>query len=144
MLLTHFCPIFPFYTPSKQSENQRFSGVFRGCRMGTLTKNGLKRPFHTHKNSSVGVRHAFNFSCIAVKFSTNISRVPGLTQDITTKSVKYKRHWKNPFRYHSNDTKRNPWVMLFSHCPINDLSIVTKQYRLPCSYITRLLAYCRG
>ena len=24
------------------------------------------------------------------------------------------------FWYHSNDTKRNPWVMLYSHCPIND------------------------
>ena len=24
--------------------------------------------------------------------------------------------------YHSNDTKRNPWVMLYSHCPINDSS----------------------
>ena len=22
--------------------------------------------------------------------------------------------------YHSSDTKRNPWVMLCSHCPIND------------------------
>ena len=26
------------------------------------------------------------------------------------------------FWYHSNDTKRNPWVMLCSHCPINDPS----------------------
>ena len=24
------------------------------------------------------------------------------------------------FWYRSNDTKRNPWVMLCSHCPIND------------------------
>ena len=24
--------------------------------------------------------------------------------------------------YHSNDTKRNPWVVLCSHCPINDSS----------------------
>ena len=24
------------------------------------------------------------------------------------------------FRCHSNDTKRNPWVILCSHCPIND------------------------
>ena len=27
---------------------------------------------------------------------------------------------KTTFLYHSNDTKRNPWVMLCSHCPIND------------------------
>ena len=26
------------------------------------------------------------------------------------------------FWYHSNDTKRNPWVMLCLHCPINDSS----------------------
>ena len=26
------------------------------------------------------------------------------------------------FRYHSSDTKRDPWVILFSHCPINDSS----------------------
>ena len=29
---------------------------------------------------------------------------------------------KTTFWYHSNDTKRNPWVMLCSHCPINDSS----------------------
>ena len=27
---------------------------------------------------------------------------------------------KTTFWYHSNDTKRNPWVRLCSHCPIND------------------------
>ena len=27
---------------------------------------------------------------------------------------------KTAFWYHSNDTKRNPWVMLCSHCPISD------------------------
>ena len=26
------------------------------------------------------------------------------------------------FWYHSNDIKRNPWVMLCSHCPVNDSS----------------------
>ena len=29
---------------------------------------------------------------------------------------------KLTFWYHNNDTKRNPWVMLCSHCPINDSS----------------------
>ena len=29
---------------------------------------------------------------------------------------------KTTFWYHSNDTKRNPWVVLCSHCPINDSS----------------------
>ena len=41
-LLTHFWPMFPFYTPLKTPENQRFSGVFRGYKMGTLARNGLK------------------------------------------------------------------------------------------------------
>ena len=26
------------------------------------------------------------------------------------------------FWYHSNGTKRNPWGMLYSHCPVNDSS----------------------
>ena len=44
------------------------------------------------------------------------------------KSPKYKLNdnigdlSKTTFWYHSNDTKRNPWVMLCSHCPINDSS----------------------
>ena len=29
---------------------------------------------------------------------------------------------KTTFWYHRNDTKRKPWVMLCSHCPINDSS----------------------
>ena len=29
---------------------------------------------------------------------------------------------KTAFSYGSNDTKRNPWVMLRLHCPINDSS----------------------
>ena len=29
---------------------------------------------------------------------------------------------KTIFWYHSNDTKRNPWVMLSSHCPISGSS----------------------
>ena len=29
---------------------------------------------------------------------------------------------KTAFWYHRNNTKRNPWVMLCSHCPINDSS----------------------
>ena len=40
------------------------------------------------------------------------------------------------FLYHSNDTKRNPWVMLCSNNPINDSSTIT-DYRLPCSYVTK-------
>ena len=39
--LTHFWPMFPFYTPLKTPENQRFPGVFRGCKMATLARNGL-------------------------------------------------------------------------------------------------------
>ena len=40
--VTHFWPMFPFYTlPLKTPENQRFSVVFRGYKMGTFAKNGL-------------------------------------------------------------------------------------------------------
>ena len=39
--LTHFWPMFPFYTPLKAPENQRFAGVFRGYKMGRLVRNGL-------------------------------------------------------------------------------------------------------
>ena len=42
MLLTHFCSIFPFYTPLKTTENQRFPGVFRVYKTKTLTKNDLR------------------------------------------------------------------------------------------------------
>ena len=54
------------------------------------------------------------------------------------KSSKYKLNdnigdlSKTTFWYHSNDTKRNPWVMSFSHCPINDSS--------DCLHITVYLA----
>ena len=36
LFLTHFWPMFPFYT------HLWFSGVFRGYKMGTLARNGLK------------------------------------------------------------------------------------------------------
>ena len=67
--------------------------------------------YNKHKNSSVGIRHPSNFSCTAVKFHTNTSRIPGLSQGITTRHRNHKRHWKNPFRYHGNNTKRSPWVI---------------------------------
>ena len=36
--LTHFWPIFPFYTPWKHQKNVRFSGVFRGYKMGIFAR----------------------------------------------------------------------------------------------------------
>ena len=39
--------MFPFFTPLKTPENQRFSGVFRGYKMRTLAKNGLIKSLHT-------------------------------------------------------------------------------------------------
>ena len=39
------------------------------------------------------------------------------------------------FWYHSKDTKRNPWVMLCSHCPINDSpTIYTVPFTLQLCY----------
>ena len=49
-MLTHFLPIFPFYTPLKTPENIRISGVFRWYKMGTLAKNGLKSSYHNFNN----------------------------------------------------------------------------------------------
>ena len=43
-------------------------------------------------------------------------------QFVGEKHVRDIKNTKNPSRYHSNDTKRNPWVALLSHCPSNDSS----------------------
>ena len=40
--LTHFWPKFSFCTLSKTTENLWFRGVFRGYKMGILTRNGFK------------------------------------------------------------------------------------------------------
>lgn len=39
-ILTHFWLMFQFLHPLKTPENQRFSGVFRGYKMGALARNG--------------------------------------------------------------------------------------------------------
>ena len=39
---THFWPMFPFYTPLKAPSNQRFSCIFRWCKMRPMTRNGFK------------------------------------------------------------------------------------------------------
>ena len=41
IIFTHFWPIFPFYNPLKTPEYHRFSGVFKGYKMGALARNGL-------------------------------------------------------------------------------------------------------
>ena len=46
--LTHFWPMFPFYTPWKQQKTKGFSGVFRGYKMGKLARNGLMRDLNSH------------------------------------------------------------------------------------------------
>ena len=46
--LTYFWKMVQFYTPLKTLENQRFSGVFRGYKMGTLAGNGLKLRLFTN------------------------------------------------------------------------------------------------
>ena len=35
--------MFPFYNPLKTPENQRFSGIFRWYKVGTLPRNGLNK-----------------------------------------------------------------------------------------------------
>ena len=43
--------MFPFYTPLKTPKNQRFSGVFRGYKKGTLARNGLRSKRNTMRSS---------------------------------------------------------------------------------------------
>ena len=64
-LLTHFYPIFPFYTPLKTPENQRFSGVFRGYKMRALVRNGviavLPKCYRTSRNLLISKRRLVQF-----------------------------------------------------------------------------------
>ena len=39
--LSHFQPMFHFYTPWKHQKTSGFTDVFRGCRSRTLVENGL-------------------------------------------------------------------------------------------------------
>ena len=50
--------MFPFYTLMKTRNNQRFSGVFREYKMGTLAQNGLMT---WYQNLSVGPGHEILF-----------------------------------------------------------------------------------
>ena len=38
-VLTHFMPLLSFYTPSRKSENQRFSDIFRGYIKRLVARN---------------------------------------------------------------------------------------------------------
>ena len=49
--LTHLWPIFPFETRGN-TKNQRFSGLFRGHKMVTLARNGLRPVFKSYRNQS--------------------------------------------------------------------------------------------
>ena len=69
--LTHFWPMFPFYTPWKHQKTKVFwfSGVFRGYKMGTLVRNGLKFKNLTSKRNVNGAlklmwdnMHRWNFA----------------------------------------------------------------------------------
>ena len=47
MLHTFQANVPILYPPLKTPENQRFAAVFRGYKMGTLARNGLKINFHS-------------------------------------------------------------------------------------------------
>ena len=48
---------------------------------------------------------------------------------------------KTTFWNHRSETKRNPWVILCSHCPINNSSGYL--HSLPWSFVISLLSYCK-
>ena len=79
-------------------------------------------------------RHQFHFSFNSYKSVANANSKQPLqldwdnSMDCDRGNPEYKFYDNigdlsvRSFWYHSNDTKRNPWVMLCSHCPINDSS----------------------
>ena len=73
--LTHFQPIFHFYTPLKTPENPRFFYVFRGYKSGSLVENGLRMEFKLIPNclmtcSEVSMERKF---CFRISYSWGIS-----------------------------------------------------------------------
>ena len=74
-LLTHFWSIFPFYTPWRKSENERFFVVFRRYEMKTLTRNGLasnKESLSVASNfsrSDNAINNAAHFKYVSQKYS---------------------------------------------------------------------------
>ena len=49
--------------PLKTPENRRFSAAFKGCQMGTSTRNGLK-DYHMSKVRGQPALKLFSYSCI--------------------------------------------------------------------------------
>ena len=100
-------------------------------------------------------RHQFHFSFNSYKSVANANSKQPLqldwdnSTDCDSGNPEYKFYDNigdlsvRSFWYHSNDTKRNLWVILYSHCPIKDSSGYL-HYHLPCCYVISLLAYCRG
>ena len=98
-------------------------------------------------------RHQFHFSFNSYKSVANANSKQPLQSDWDNRmdcdreNPEYKFHDNigdlsvRSFWYHSNDTKRKPWVMLCSHCPINDSSGF---YTLPFTLRSYYLAYSRG
>ena len=107
--LTHFWQIFSFCTPIKYQENQRFSAVFRGCKMGTLARNELTLKVSLvifwdvaiYKGFSAAAWNKRQFSCFPVSDSWSC----GLCNDIGQENKHSK--WILDFCL----LHRKPWVL---------------------------------
>ena len=73
-------------------------------------------------------RHQFHFSFNSYKSVADTNSKQPLKLDCDRGNPEYKFYDNigdlsvRSFWYYSNGTKRNPWVMPYSHCPINDSS----------------------
>ena len=68
-VLTHFCPIFPFYIPLKY----HFSGVFRGYEMGILARNGLFfYPVYENRFTLFKFVACFSITLVGVSYNNTV------------------------------------------------------------------------
>ena len=108
MHLTHFWPLFPFYTPHfrplfpflyppshplKTPEDPRFFGVFRGYKMGIMARNGFKQnTFCAHQlfNLTVFERclHKIYVLAYLISVPDEMERVFSLTRQFKRTEIK--------------------------------------------------------
>ena len=71
LVLTHYSPVLPFYTPWKHQKTFRFSDVFRGYRKATPGCNGLIG-IHSMQSWKVTMEHGV--TRIIIKMIKNIQK----------------------------------------------------------------------
>ena len=80
----------------------------------------FRHQFHFFFNSYRNVTNTNSKQYLLLDWGSNMdqdSRKPWIQIYDNSGDLSVRSFW-----YHSNATKRNPWVMLYSHCPVNDSS----------------------